>query len=194
MSHREFSGSFPAPDRTSLPKMYTNGDHRLRHLPPMLPSPPPPKRQKSESTPASDAGHSRYYSHSVGASEQARSRQPSTAMDLYTLIDRDPVDKDPRRNARFTSSGSVATQASQVSNTSQVSRSSPVIFSDHKYVFPRTRLCIMTDSRLNIGSPKNTPATRRTVDCTMVTARAFIRSRATRKSRTVLIFSTNCSR
>lgn len=114
----------------SLPKMYTNGDHRLRHLPPM-PSPPPPKRYKSESNPPSEVG-SRYYSHSVGASERARSRQPSTAMDLCTMIDRDPVDTDPRRNARFMSNGSVATQASVVSNASQLSRSSPIIYSDQK--------------------------------------------------------------
>ncbi|KAJ6191207.1 hypothetical protein N7519_001228 [Penicillium mononematosum] len=53
-------------------------------------------------------------------------------MDLYTLIDRDPVDKDPRRNARFTSNGSVATQASHASNASQISRSSPIIISDRK--------------------------------------------------------------
>ncbi|KAJ5879837.1 hypothetical protein N7455_003302 [Penicillium solitum] len=130
MSYRESPGSFPAPDRTSLPKMFTNGDSRMRHLPPIN-SPPPPKRYKSESTPASDAGHSRYYSHSI-ASDRVRSRQPSSAMDLYTLIDRDPVDKDPRRNARFTSNGSVATQASHTSNTSQVSRSSPIIMSDRK--------------------------------------------------------------
>ncbi|CAG8889317.1 unnamed protein product [Penicillium nalgiovense] len=133
MSYRESSGSFPAPDRTSLPKMFTNGDSRLRHLPPIN-SPPPPKRYKSESTPGSDAGHSRYYSHSVAASDRTRSRQPSSAMDLYTLIDRDPVDKDPRRNARFTSNGSVATQASHASNASQISRSSPIIISDRKYV------------------------------------------------------------
>ncbi|KAJ5488180.1 hypothetical protein N7453_011634 [Penicillium expansum] len=131
MSYRESSGSFPAPDRTSLPKLFTNGDSRMRHLPPIN-SPPPPKRYKSESTPASDAGHSRYYSHSVAGSDRVRSRQPSSAMDLYTLIDRDPVDKDPRRNARFTSNGSVATQASHTSNASQVSRSSPIIISDRK--------------------------------------------------------------
>ncbi|CAG8923946.1 unnamed protein product [Penicillium salamii] len=129
MSRREYPG-FPGPDQMSLPKMYTNGDHRLRHLPPM-PSPPPPKRYKSESNPPSEVG-SRYYSHSVGASERARSRQPSTAMDLCTMIDRDPVDTDPRRNARFMSNGSVATQASVVSNASQISRSSPIIYSDQK--------------------------------------------------------------
>lgn len=133
MAFRESSSSFPVPDRTSLPKMFTNGDSRMRHLPPIT-SPPPPKRYKSESIPASDAGHSRYYSHSVAASDRVRSRQPSSAMDLYTLIDRDPVDKDPRRNARFTSNGSVATQASHTSNTSQASRSSPIIISDPKYV------------------------------------------------------------
>ncbi|KAJ5458421.1 hypothetical protein N7475_009809 [Penicillium sp. IBT 31633x] len=109
----------------------TNGDARMRHLPPIT-SPPPPKRYKSESTVVSDGGRSRYYSHSVAMSDRPKPRQPSSAMDLYTLIDRDPVDKDPRRNARFTSNGSVATQASQVSNTSQVSRSSPIIISDHK--------------------------------------------------------------
>ncbi|KAJ5162570.1 uncharacterized protein N7500_004400 [Penicillium coprophilum] len=126
MSYRE-SGSFPM-DRTSLPKMF-NGDTKLRHLPPIT-SPPPPKRYKSESTPTSDS-HSRYYSHSV-ASDRVRSRQPSSAMDLHTLIDRDPVDKDPRRNGRFTSNGSVATQTSHTSNTSQISRSSPIIMSDRK--------------------------------------------------------------
>ncbi|KAJ5774734.1 hypothetical protein N7457_009630 [Penicillium paradoxum] len=131
MSYRGISGAFPMPDRTSLPTMFSNGDAGLRHLPP-IGSPPPPKRYKSESTPVSDAGHSRYYSHSVALSDRPRSRQPSSAMDLYTLIDRDPVDKDPRRNARFTSNGSVATQASQVSNTSQASRSSPIIISDRK--------------------------------------------------------------
>ncbi|KAJ5551757.1 hypothetical protein N7535_000300 [Penicillium sp. DV-2018c] len=103
--------------------MFTNGDARLRHLPPIS-SPPPPKRYKSESTTASDGGRNRYYSHSIAPSDRTRSRQPSSAMDLYTLIDRDPNDKDPRRNARFTSNGSVATQAS--------TRASPVIIHDRK--------------------------------------------------------------
>lgn len=124
--------------------MFTNGDARLRHLPPIH-SPPPPKRYKSESTSASDAGHSRYYSHSLAGSDRVRSRQPSSAMDLYTLIDRDPVDKDPRRNARFASNGSVATQASHASNASQVSRSSPIILSDHKYATPCSIVYSMTD-------------------------------------------------
>lgn len=150
MSYRDTEGSFPVADRTSLPKMFTNGtngDARMRHLPPIT-SPPPPKRYKSESTVVSDGGRSRYYSHSVAMSDRPKPRQPSSAMDLYTLIDRDPVDKDPRRNARFTSNGSVATQASQVSNTSQVSRSSPIIISDHKYVFtgPQLRILIIDPS------------------------------------------------
>ncbi|KAJ5361777.1 hypothetical protein N7541_002621 [Penicillium brevicompactum] len=160
MSRRDFSGSFPAPDRISLPRMYTNGDrdsrdNHLRHLPPM-PSPPPAKRYKSESNPPSEVG-SRYYSHSVGASDRGRSRQPSNAMDLCTLIDRDPVDTDPRRNARFMSNGSVATQASMVSNASHLSRSSPIISNDKKI-------------------PEKYPLTKKTAENTMDTERASTRS------------------
>ncbi|KAJ5096733.1 Secondary metabolism regulator laeA [Penicillium angulare] len=105
-------------------------DDRLRHLPPMIASPPPPKRYKSD-TPASESGRSRYYSHSqsVPSSERARSRQTSTAMDIYTITDRDPSERDPRRTGRFTSNGSVASQASHISH---ISRSPPVIINNRK--------------------------------------------------------------
>ncbi|KAJ5753243.1 Secondary metabolism regulator laeA [Penicillium odoratum] len=109
-------------------------DHRLRHLPPMAISPPPPKRYKSESTPASDAGRQRYYhSQSVSTSERARSRQTSTAMDIYVITDRDPSERDhdkDRRTGRFTSNGSVASHASLMSHASRPSP--PVIISNRK--------------------------------------------------------------
>ncbi|KAJ5331680.1 Secondary metabolism regulator laeA [Penicillium atrosanguineum] len=97
-------------------------------------SPPPPKRYKSESTGASDAVHSRYYSHaqSVPMSERARSRQTSTAMDIYAITDRDPAERDHRGPmGRFTSNGSVASHSSQLSHASR--SSPPVIISNRKY-------------------------------------------------------------
>lgn len=103
-------------------------------------SPPPPKRYKSESTPASDAGRSRYYhSESLPASERARSRQTSTAMDIYVITDRDPAERDQnrdrdRRIGRFTSNGSVASRSSQLSHASH--SSPPVIVSNRKYAAP----------------------------------------------------------
>lgn len=113
---------------------YENG--LRRRLPPMA-SPPPPKRYKSESTPASDAGRARYYSHSqsVPTSERARSRQTSTAMDIYVITDRDPAERDRRGPmGRFTSNGSVASHSSQISHASR--SSPPVIISNRKYVSP----------------------------------------------------------
>ncbi|KAJ5578485.1 Secondary metabolism regulator laeA [Penicillium hispanicum] len=104
-------------------------------------SPPPAKRYKSESTPASESGRSRYYhsqsipssdryhSQSVSASERGRSRQTSTAMDIYVITDRDPAERD-RRVGRFTSNGSVASHSSQISHASR--SSPPVIISNRK--------------------------------------------------------------
>ncbi|KAJ5987604.1 Secondary metabolism regulator laeA [Penicillium sp. IBT 35674x] len=111
-------------------------DNRLRHLPPMASSPPPPKRYKSESTPASDAGRSRYYhSQSVSTSERASSRQTSTAMDIYVITDRDPSERDRDRDkdlrvGRFTSNGSVASHSSLISHASRPSP--PVIINNRK--------------------------------------------------------------
>ncbi|CAI7636551.1 unnamed protein product [Penicillium pancosmium] len=94
-------------------------------------SPPPAKRYKSESTPASDAGRSRYYhSQSVPTSERARSRQTSTAMDIYMITDRDPAERDRRVAGRFTSNGSVASHSSQVSQASRPSP--PMLISNRK--------------------------------------------------------------
>ncbi|KAK5797659.1 hypothetical protein VI817_003950 [Penicillium citrinum] len=103
-------------------------------------SPPPSKRYKSESTPASDAGRSRYYhSQSVPSSERARSRQTSTAMDIYMITDRDPSERDRRYAGRFTSNGSVASHASQVSHASRPSP--PMLVSNRKYVPHIPRKC-----------------------------------------------------
>ena len=114
-----------------------------RRLPPLMTSPPPAKRYKSESTPGSETGRSRYYhsqsvpsseryhSQSVPTSERGRSRQTSTAMDIYVITDRDPAERD-RRIGRFTSNGSVASHTSQISHASH--SSPPVIISNHKYV------------------------------------------------------------
>jgi hypothetical protein len=161
----------------------------------MLTSPPPPKRHKSESTPASEAGRSSRYYHSgsvpsseryhsssipasgrylsssippseryqsasipasdrycssVPTSERARSRQTSTAMDIYMITDRNPSDKDgDRRVGRFLSNGSVASQTSQVSHAS--GSSPPIIVSNRKYVTlaqsahyaPTAQLCLL---------------------------------------------------
>jgi hypothetical protein len=167
--------------------MLTDEQSGRNRLPPMLTSPPPPKRHKSESTPASDAGRSsryyhsgsvpsseryhsssipvsdrygsssippseryasssipasdRYHGSSVPASERARSRQTSTAMDIYMITDRNPSDKDgDRRVGRFLSNGSVASQTSQASRAS--GSSPPIIISNRKYVpLQRTKRC-----------------------------------------------------
>lgn len=70
-----------------------------RRLPPIRTISPPAKRQKSESTPLSESGHSRYYSHSasVPASDRATSRHASAAMDIYAITDRDPSERDRER-------------------------------------------------------------------------------------------------
>jgi hypothetical protein len=164
-----------------MSRMLTDEQSGRNRLPPMLTSPPPPKRHKSESTPASEAGRSsryyhsgsvpsseryhsssipasdrygsssippseryqsssipasdRYHGSSVPASERARSRQTSTAMDIYMITDRNPSDKDgDRRVGRFLSNGSVASQTSQASRAS--GSSPPVIVSNRKYVSP----------------------------------------------------------
>lgn len=74
-----------------------------RRLPPISTiSPPPPKRQKSESTPLSDSGRSRYYhSASVTASDRAVSRHASAAMDIYSITDRDPSERDRERDREW---------------------------------------------------------------------------------------------
>lgn len=50
-----------------------------------------------------------------------------SAMDLYTMIDRNPVNTDPRRSVRLPSTDSIATDASLSSNPSQLMRNSMVI-------------------------------------------------------------------
>lgn len=118
--------------------MLSDGHSTRRLLPPMA-SPPPPKRYKSDSIPAGDAGRSRYYhSQSVASSERAQSRQTSTAMDIYAITDRDPAERD-RRAGRFTSNGSVASQSSQISHASR--SSPPVLLANGKYVRLSTPVC-----------------------------------------------------
>lgn len=123
-------------------------------------SPPPPKRYKSESTstPASDAGRSRYYhSESLPASERARSRQTSTAMDIYVITDRDPAERDHRPIGRFTSNGSVASRSSQLSRASQASP--PVIVSNRKYAAPGPPAeLLMANDPFQLQDPRETPA------------------------------------
>lgn len=155
------------------PRMPPDGFSSRPLLPPMA-SPPPPKRHKSESTPASDVGRSRYYhSQSVPSSERAQSRQTSTAMDIYVITDRDPAERD-RRYGRFTSNGSVASHSSQVSHASR--SSPPMIISNRKYVlnahaaslsfllFLASRMlsgCSVTDNIPRSQNPREVSATYR---------------------------------
>ncbi|KAJ5819316.1 Secondary metabolism regulator laeA [Penicillium riverlandense] len=97
--------------------MPTNGEGKHRLLPPM--DSPPPKRYKSESLPSSDAGRSRYHlSQSAQPSERGRSRQTSTAMDIYSITNKDPVERERRDNRWYSSNGSVASHPSQPSSHS----------------------------------------------------------------------------
>ncbi|KAJ5491259.1 Secondary metabolism regulator laeA [Penicillium diatomitis] len=108
-SERYYSSSIPATDRFQPSSI------------------PPHDRHPSASIPATD----RYQCSPVPAGE--RSRQTSTAMDIYTITDRNPADKDgDRRTGRFLSNGSVASQRSQASRAS--GSSPPVIITNRKYV------------------------------------------------------------
>lgn len=115
--------------------MPANGEGKHRLLPPM--DSPPPKRYKSESLPSSDAGRSRYYlSQSAQPSERGRSRQTSTAMDIYSITNKDPVERERRDNRWYSSNGSVASHPSQPS-----SRSPRALTPGRKYGFLHSRVC-----------------------------------------------------
>lgn len=113
---------------------------------------PPSERYQSSSIPPNERLYSsaipanHRYTPSVPASDRARSRQTSTAMDIYMITDRNPSDKDgDRRDGRFLSNGSVASQASQASRASD--SSPPVIISNRKYV-SRIRICACSGALL----------------------------------------------
>lgn len=76
----------------------------------------------------SDSASHRKISHTPDSDRRyGPGMRQGSAMDLYTMIDRDPVNTDPRRSARLPSTDSIATEASLSSNPSQLMRNSMVI-------------------------------------------------------------------